>query len=407
MADKAVLDQIRIIDADTHISEPADLWTSRVSVKKWGDMVPHVARNQGNAEGRRGASAMAGGDDDVWIFGGQPLWPVGLLAIAGQKGYFPSEHPPSLDQAHPAAYQAEARVQYMDEEGIYAQVLYPNVGGFGAGRFLQLKEPELMLACVRAYNDFLSEWCAVAPNRLIGVTTLPFWDVDACLEEITRCAKRGHKGILFGSHTETFDLPWLADPHWDPVWNLAQDLGQSVNYHIGSANDEARATFWPGYPRATRTARGTVTTFLDNGNAIADTIMGGICHKFPDLNFVSVESGIGWIPFVTELLDWNYTNMGAFKEHPEWDLLPSEFFKRQFYGCFWFEGQSVLRVVEDFADNILYETDFPHPVSMSPGGPPGVGGHPRDYVEQTLGHLPEEILRKVLFENSARVYHVD
>src|SRR5437660_9020685 len=42
VAPLADVDQIPIVDADTHITEPPDLWTSRVSVQKWGDLVPHV-----------------------------------------------------------------------------------------------------------------------------------------------------------------------------------------------------------------------------------------------------------------------------------------------------------------------------------------------------------------------------
>ena len=66
----------------------------------------------------------------------------------------------------------------MDREGIYAQVVYPNVGGFGSQNFLKIDEAALKLACVRAYNDFLAEWTSADPKRLLAVTALPFWDVS-------------------------------------------------------------------------------------------------------------------------------------------------------------------------------------------------------------------------------------
>ncbi len=50
---------------------------------------------------------------------------------------------------HPGAYDANARLKYMDEMGIWAMVMYPNVGGFGAQQFLKLNDPELMLTCVQ------------------------------------------------------------------------------------------------------------------------------------------------------------------------------------------------------------------------------------------------------------------
>ena len=75
----------------------------------------------------------------------------------------------------------------MDKYGIWAAVLYPNVAGFGAGKMLTMGDHELMLACVRAYNDFLSEYSSIAPDRFIPIMALPFWDLDATEHEIDRC----------------------------------------------------------------------------------------------------------------------------------------------------------------------------------------------------------------------------
>jgi predicted TIM-barrel fold metal-dependent hydrolase len=96
------------------------------------------------------------------------------------------------------------------------------------------------------------------------------------------------------------------------------------------------------------------------------------------------------------------------KEHPEYELLPSEYFKRQIYGCFWFEhGPSLNAALEVIGpDNILYETDFPHPTSMSPG-PVSTALAPKDFIAENLGHLPTVVLKKILHDNAARVYHLD
>ena len=85
----------------------------------------------------------------------------------------------------------------MDAIGIWAQVLYPNVAGFGSQRFLRLGDDELKLICVRAYNDFLRDWASADHRRLLTVMTTPFWDVDAAVAEIERGAAAGHRGILF------------------------------------------------------------------------------------------------------------------------------------------------------------------------------------------------------------------
>ena len=153
-------------------------------------------------------------------------------------------------------------------------------------------------------------------------------------------------------------------------------------------------------------AKATVGIFLDNSTAMMDVILSGICHRYPDLKFVSVESGVGWVPFLLEAMDWQWVNSGCREEHPEMDLLPGEYFKRQCYACFWFERGSAISATEQIgADNILYETDFPHPTSMSPG-PNSVAIYPKDFIEQELSGLPEDTLRKILHDNSAKVYGV-
>ena len=124
----------------------------------------------------------------------------------------------------------------MDKYGIWAAVLYPNVAGFGAGKMLTIGDGELMLACVRAYNDFLAEYSAVAPDRFIPIMALPFWDLEATEKEITRAAGLGHKGVIMTGEPFFWGLPKLADPHWDRLWAAGQDAGLSVNFHIGSGD---------------------------------------------------------------------------------------------------------------------------------------------------------------------------
>ena len=153
-------------------------------------------------------------------------------------------------------------------------------------------------------------------------------------------------------------------------------------------------------------AKQAVMLFMDNVHCISDVIIGGVCHRFPRLNFVSVESGVGWIPFALEALDWQWQNNAVHKEHPEYKLLPSEYFRRQIYGCFWFEETGARTAVEHYADCLLYETDFPHTTSMSPG-PQSIAEHPTDYVERVWSDLPETTARKVFHDNAARIYNLN
>jgi predicted TIM-barrel fold metal-dependent hydrolase len=386
------VDKYRVIDTDTHVIEPYDLWTSRLPAA-WGDRVPHVKFDEKAGE-------------DAWFFGDAR---VGAAASAAQAGWheYPPQHPPSLDKVNPATWDAHKRLALMDEYGIHAAVLYPNVAGFGAGKLLTMGDQELMLSCVRAYNDFLTDYCSADTERYVPISALPMWDIDLTVAEIERCAAAGHRGVIMTGEPTFWGLPPLADPYWDRLWAVCQDTQLSVNFHIGSGDmaifDMAAKD---AGPHANYAGFG-VQFGMANVRVMANLITGGVCHRFPGTKFVSVESGIGWIPFAMEHLDWQWKNCGVTFEHPEYDLLPSEYFKRQMYGCFWFEEKTVASSIEQLgADWILYESDFPHPTSMAPG-PATAAIKPRDYIAGVLGDLPDATLRKILHDNAAELYHLE
>jgi predicted TIM-barrel fold metal-dependent hydrolase len=386
-----LFERFKVIDVDTHVSEPHDVWVDRVP-KKWGDQVLHVRRDESTGK-------------DHWYIGKDQGMATGIAAQAGFDGMLP-DCPKTLDEAIPGSHNAHARLEYMDAEKIHAMVLYPNVGGFGSGSFLKLKDRELMLECVRAYNDWLIDWSSADSKRLIPVCALPFWDVPAAVKEIERCAKTGHKAVLFGSQPDVFGQPRLTDRHWDPIWTAAQDHDLSISFHIGSGDASTILDGSQGIGVRTGLARMSSLLFFDNQRCLADIIFGGICHRFPKLKLVSVESGAGWLPSMLETFDWQWKNNWVRSEHPEYDLLPSEYFRRQVYGCFWFEESGIEKMIELYPDNLMYETDFPHPTSMAVG-PKSAALHPADYAEKVLSKFPDAVLKKVLHDTAANVYNLN
>ncbi|MBW2267469.1 MAG: amidohydrolase family protein [Deltaproteobacteria bacterium] len=382
-------DRFRAVDTDTHVTEPPDLWTSRVP-RKWQDQVPRMERR---------------GGEDLWIIAGEPAGAPGYTAMAGFDGTVP-DHPKTFDECPPATYDAKARLELMDAEGMYANLLYPNTAGFGSQLFLRLDEPELQLACVQAYNDFLIDWCSADPKRLIPVMASPFWDVDAWVKEIQRCAKRGHRAVLACNQPQDWDLPTLCDKHYDPVWAAAQDCDLSISFHIGGGSMEGLMVDAAGLGMKTNFARLSSLLFMGNAWQIADLIFGGVPHRFPKLKMVSVESAVGWVTSALQAMDWQWCNGGLRDEHPEYKLLPSEYFERQIYACFWFEEAGLQETIQRFPDNILWESDYPHPTCMFPG-PAVPADHPRDYIDRVFDGLSDELAKKVLETNPSKLYHLD
>jgi predicted TIM-barrel fold metal-dependent hydrolase len=295
----------------------------------------------------------------------------------------------------------------MDEFGIHSQILYPNVGGFGSGSFSEIKDPELNLLCVEAYNDFLADYSRSAPGRFVSVMALPFWDVDLSLREIERSKSAGHKGVNITADPESWGMPPYTTRHWDPIWEVCQDLELPVSFHIAGGKFAGPPAPTDHGVRAAFVSGGGLPNLLGNAQTLAQIIAGGVCHRFPKLDFISVESGIGWLQFALESLDFIWQYCGVGEEHPEYGLLPSEYFQRQIYGTFWYEQKAAVQAIEALGpDNLMYSTDFPHPTCMS-DGIASVAQAPRDYVESALADVPESALRKVLHDNAARVFHLN
>jgi predicted TIM-barrel fold metal-dependent hydrolase len=315
-------------------------------------------------------------------------------------------HPARLEDTDPALWDPVARTRRLDEYGIAAQVIYPNVALFGTKSLVNMMDAELQLACVRAYNDFQSDYSDAGSKRFIPMTILPFWDLDATLKEMERCAEKGHRGIVFSQEPAWFGLPALANRHWDPLWAAAQEMKLPVNFHIAISDMSVMDGVDPRNGASANFASVGAGVFTSNAKTISQLVFSGICHRFPSLKFVSVESGIGWIPTALEMMDWQWKNCGVAKEHPEYDLLPSEYFRRQIYGCFWMEKDSARSAIDQLGHtNFLFETDFPHPTCMSPG-PASTGVTPREYVSQTFGDYPESTLRRLMHDNAAELYNI-
>jgi predicted TIM-barrel fold metal-dependent hydrolase len=373
----------RIIDVDTHITEPADVWTSRVAAK-YRTRVPRVERLDGR---------------DVWMLGGEQFGLVGPTAPAGWKNPMP-DTPSGYDEILPAATDADARLAMMDERGVWAEVLYPNVAGFGGQKFLLLGDRDLMYECVRAYNDFQVDWCSADSRRLIPTMATPFWDVDDCVREVERCADLGFRAINFTGEPQVFGQPFLGESYWDPFWSAACANEMVVSFHIGSGEfnwDHAR-TAARGFTETY--ALQSVHLFHKNGLQVCDLLLSGVLPRFPDLRVVSVESGIGWMPFTFEALDYQFLEGGGFKSRPEFTKLPSEYFADQVYATFWFEEAAPKDVLGSRIpiDNVLFETDFPHPTCLYLDVD--------EKIASSLGHLSETDRRKVLWDNAARLYRI-
>jgi predicted TIM-barrel fold metal-dependent hydrolase len=276
--------------------------------------------------------------------------------------------------------------------------------GFATGAVLRM-EPELRLACVQAYNDFQIEFCDVAPDRLIPLANLPWWDVEASVQELERAVAMGHKGLVLGWEAEKLGFPPLRSDHWAPLFRTAEEMSIPVNFHVGfNADFYENSGIDPKGWTSLDYGKFLSGTFPANIRCITELIFGRVCHKYENLKFVSVESGAGYLPYLLDVMDWEFTVTSAYLDYPEM-LLPSEYFKRQIYATFWFE-RHLERFADLFPDNLMFESDYPHSTCLAPQDGSAAKG-PRDTILSNMQGLPEELIVKLVHENAAKVYNLD
>ncbi|MFT7599810.1 MAG: putative TIM-barrel fold metal-dependent hydrolase [Acidimicrobiales bacterium] len=380
---------LKVIDTDTHWSEPADLWTSRAPAK-YVDRVPRLTEKNGR---RRWWF-----DTDIAI--GLPI-ASSVIDPVGNKVMGTAFFEMDNDMVHRASFDAEARVAMMDELGIYAQVMYPNVAGFGNQKFLKSPDDMLRLISVQIYNDALAEFQEDTGQRVFGMALLPWWDLAAAADEIKRAHANGLRGIVTCSNPEEAGLPDMSQPEWDEIWQLCSDLEMPVNFHIGSSDgnlDFFGKAPWPSFNDEQKMAVGSANLFMGNARVVGNMIYSGVPERFPNLKFVSVESGIGWLPFFLECLDHQLTETAP-SEVDRLSMKPSDYFRRQFFGTFWFESAMVKAAIDFLGpDCLMFETDFPHPTCL----------YPRDDLRlaTTLSELEPDVITKVMQDNASKLYKI-
>lgn len=374
-----------LISCDDHLDLnmlPADLWTSRLPdhLKARG---PRVEMIDGRA---------------MWMCDGRNLGPW-LGAPSGLKGPKPVftalDRGGIVDQTERRPAVAELRLADMDRDGVHAHVI------FGPVTSLDFDDRELRDACYRVYNEWLRDFCAAAPDRLIGVPLLPP-EPEAAVAALRHIVSLG--GFKQVNLQIAVAEPRLEDPRWEPLWDLLEESDIILSFHVTVFPSVTNAfDKYKGSPGATFLhVKMFIEQFLD---PFVDLFAWGILERHPGLRIVIAESGIGWVPWVVEELDYRHWRL--WEAEAFWNarggiphkMKPSELFKRQIYGTFQQNPTAV--ALKDFygEDKLLWATDYPHPDSIWPNSR-------RILAEFTEGADPA-FVRKIAFENAAKLYGLD
>ncbi len=374
---------IKIVDCDTHITEAPDLFTSRAPAK-YKDKVPFVKLDTDGVE--------------RWYVGDRNFGSMGGNVIRADKNKLLGRLAfPKLEQAHPGGHIIKDRLEAMDDMGIWAQIAFQNSGVTQAGSLMTLGDNDLAVSIVQMYNDASVDIQKDSGNRIFNMAHLPFWDKAELIKEARRAIDMGLKGFVLPDTPERVGVPSFLDDYWTPFLELCESTGTPLNFHLNAAIDPNTLT-WEGF--AFEQTLSVVATMFSIGNAatLGNWIVSGRLDQFPKLKIGLIESGAGWVPFAVEALEHQFDEMLP-RFSKTLQRRPWEYFHDHFLCSFWFEKVAPKLLLETIGvDNVMFETDFPHPTSLYPG----VQKH---LVDVLGGHTPE-VRKKVLQDNPNKMYQL-
>jgi predicted TIM-barrel fold metal-dependent hydrolase len=366
-----------IISADDHTLEPAHLFEGRIP-HKFGDTAPHLVEDEE----------------------GLPFWVVENshipITIANGSSGRPSREwnnsAQRFEEFRSGVSDSAARLADMDLNGVWASLCFPSlVWGFAGRVFAAMRDRDLGLACVRAYNDWMiEEWCGPHPDRYVPCQIPWLADPVIAAREISANAGRGFRAVTFPETPDRLGFASIYSGAWDPFFRACQETETVINLHVGSSG-------WVQRPSAESPVEVAVALFPVSGmSALVDWLYARIPLRFPQVKIAFSEAAVSWVPMMLERLDRAYRHVDASGAWSRHDPHPNDVVKRNF----WFasvEDPAAFRMLDLIGDDrVLVEADYPHADSTWPDT--------QALLRSELGHLERPTIEKVAYANAAALY---
>lgn len=365
-----------LISVDDHALEPPTLFEGRLPARLQ-DKAPYIQ--------------YADNGLPWWVIDGVPRPIIFANGAAGRDKSEWGTFGITFDEVRPGVWDSKARLRDMDLTGVWSSLCFGStIWGFAGKKFSQMSDREVGLACLKAYNDWMiEEWCAAAPDRYIPCQLPWLADPYEAAAEIRRNAERGFRAVSFSENPEGLGFPNVYSPYWDPFFQACEDTGTVVNLHVGSSGTVHS-------PCSSSVVDVLVALFPVSGlEALIDWIYAGVPVRYPQLTIALSEAGVSWVPMALERLRRAHRHDvggGWPKGAPD----PDELVRRNFVFTS-IEDPSGFQALDIIGeDNVMVETDYPHTDSTWPGC--------QATVRMELSELSPQRVRKVCYENAARIY---
>jgi predicted TIM-barrel fold metal-dependent hydrolase len=367
----------RLISADDHVDLSHDQIKTFLASKYHRDYDDAVAQHRGSMASLVSAESNQRWREQQGLDSSEPIKGMG-----GARSHAASGRAGHTD--------ALARLKDMDTDGVEASSSYCEVSAF---RYIYMLESGAADA-TRAFNSALGEFASADPTRLIVSYQIPIHDIDAAIAEVNWAAAAGCKSLQLPVYPAELGLPDYWDTRYDPLWAAIQDVDLPICCHIGlNTRLEDLAQRDPTPQKAVFVTMVAMST----GEALGMWLLGGVFERFPRLKVVFVEPGLGWVSWWLYIVD----DMGARQgyDFPALKRRPSEYFRENVYLTFIDEPDAIKHAHDRLGiENIMWSSDYPHPVSSWPRS--------QEVVDEMFRDADAQERDLVLYGNAARVWKV-
>jgi predicted TIM-barrel fold metal-dependent hydrolase len=302
----------------------------------------------------------------------------------------------------------------MDLDGVDAALVFAPQRTIG--HFLGDDDDDFVRAGVDAYNSFLSEqFCAPDPSRMIGLAQMPSTGIDDAVDYLRKSAAKGFKGVVISNWPSGGDSLTDAD---DPFWAAAEETGIPVAIHINLTSRSARQAIRKAAVTATgktattdgtrkdlyggtsakanaKAVGGLAGVFSTVPNTVGQLIFTGVFERFPVLQIVLVETGVGWIAHFVEQMDDRYWRNRSWGNIPISEP-PSFYWRRNLSATFITDRAGIATRHSVGIENMMWSTDYPHHGNDWP--------YSRKVIEEMMGHIPAEERAQIIGGNATRIF---
>jgi predicted TIM-barrel fold metal-dependent hydrolase len=339
------------ISADSHVSEPPNLYRDYID-PKYRDRAPYVAETPTG-----GQTYVIEGMGDT----GRYTVDVGFMSAAGLAPEDIKAGKHTYADIYPGGWDGKARVADQDRDGVGGEVIYPSVGM----AICNHPDADFKDACSKAYNRWLAEFVAPAPDRLFGLGQTAVLTPERTVKDLEEIKAAGFAGVMLPCEPSEEDLEY-DDPAFDQVWEAAVDLKMPIAFHILTSRRGRPKIRVEAADKRRNMAHFHHTLIRANQDVISTFIWGGVFERFPKLKLVCAEADAGWVPHFAYRLDHFYHRHRHHQGVDDMSRLPSE----QLYDNVYFTFQDDLVALNSLdmmnPRRLLWANDFPHSDSTWP-----------------------------------------